>query len=119
MNSLMTGLPNRELAFAEIVWDNAPCAMKQIVDLCEEEFDWAITTTYTVMKRLTIKGFFENNKGIVTVLIDKARYEEIMAHEVVKGQFLGSLPSFVAAFTRKEHLTEKEKAEIIKIINGE
>ena len=119
MDSLSANLPKKELAFAEIVWNNAPCAMKKIVDLCGIEFGWAVTTTYTVMKRLTTKGFFENKNGTINVLISKAQYEELTALGVVKGHFLGSLPSFVAAFTRKEQLTEKDKAEILRIINGE
>ena len=45
-----------ESRFADIVWENAPVKTPELVKLCEEEFNWKRTTTYTVLKRLSNGG---------------------------------------------------------------
>ena len=45
MKNIKITLPEMELKFAEIVWKNAPCEMKKIVEISKIEFSWAVTTT--------------------------------------------------------------------------
>ena len=48
-----------ESRFADIIWDNEPMTTKQLVDLCAEELKWKRTTTYSILKKLSEKGFFK------------------------------------------------------------
>ena len=42
-----------ESRFADLIWENEPITTAQLIKLCEQEFDWKRTTTYTVLKRLS------------------------------------------------------------------
>ena len=107
-----------ESRFADIVWDRAPLSTSELIKLCEAEFDWKRTTTYTVLKRLSERGIFKNDNGTVTVLISKDEFYSMQSEKVVKESFGGSLPAFVAAFTSRQNLSDDEIAEIKSIIEN-
>ena len=54
---------------------------------------------------------------VVTSLISREDAQSAESAEVVDRTFSGSLPSFIAAFTRKKNLTKQEVDEIQKIID--
>ena len=106
-----------EARFAEIIWRNAPESTGELVKLCQRGLDWKRTTTYTVLKRLCERGLFRLENSVVTVLISR---EEIYARqrgEFVEESFGGSLPAFLAAFSRGRRLTDGEIDEIQKLID--
>lgn len=107
-----------EEKFAHLIWENEPLTSKQLVLLCEEKLNWKSTTTYTVLKKLCEKGIFQNEKSTVTSLIKKDDFYSLQSKQFVEETFDGSLPAFVAAFTKKNTLTEKEIEEIKKIIDN-
>ncbi len=45
-----------EARFAELIWSNEPIASGELVRLCDKEFGWKKSTTYTVLKRLCERG---------------------------------------------------------------
>lgn len=97
-----------EYRFCLILWEHEPVKSKELVRLCREKLGWKETTTYTVMKRLSERGVVKNENTIVTSLVSK---DEIQAAEIdalVEKTFEGSLPAFVAAFTRHQKLSERE-----------
>ena len=107
-----------ESRFADIVWERAPLSTSELIKLCEAEFNWKRTTTYTVLKRLSERGIFKNDKGTVTVLISKDEFYSMQSEKVVNESFGGSLPAFVAAFTSRQNLSDDEIAEIKSIIEN-
>lgn len=54
----------------------------------------------------------------MTSLVSKEEVLTAESTEVVEKTFSGSLPSFIAAFTRKKPLTQKEIDEIQQIIDA-
>ncbi len=115
MNEIRLGVI--EAKFADIVWESAPLSTAELIRLCEAEFHWKRTTTYTVLKRLSDRGIFKNDNGTVTVLISKDEFYSLQSEKVVNESFGGSLPAFVAAFTARQNLSESEIAEIRAIID--
>ena len=115
MNELRLGAA--ESRFADIVWKNEPLSAAELVKLCEEELHWKRTTTYTVLKRLSERGFFQNQGGTVTSLISRdefySRHSEMYVDEV----FNGSLPAFLAAFTSRKKLSDRELEELQRLID--
>lgn len=107
-----------ESRFADIVWERAPLTTAELIKLCEAEFGWKRTTTYTVLKRLSERGIFKNDGGTVTVIISKDDFYSMQSERVVNESFGGSLPAFIAAFTSRQNLSEKEIAEIRSIIEN-
>ena len=107
-----------EARFADIVWQNAPLTTKKLVELCAEELNWKRTTTYTVLKKLCIRGIFEMENSVVTVRITKDEFHAIQSEEFVEHNFQGSLPAFIAAFATRKTPTQKELAELKQLIDS-
>ena len=100
-------------------WKGAGLAKEKIVaNVCEAELGWKRTTTYTVLKRLCEKGIFQNDGGTVTSLLSREDFYARQSNRYVEETFHGSLPAFFAAFTRGKPLTEEERAEIRRMIDG-
>lgn len=113
-----TKLGTIESKFADIIWQNEPISTASLVRLCEKELDWKRTTTYTVLKRLSERGLFKNEKGTVTSLISKNDFYSMKTESFVNETFGGSLPAFLAAFTSRKKLSKEEIAEIRELIDG-
>lgn len=97
-----------ESRFADIIWQHEPLSSGELVKLCEQELEWKKSTTYTVLKKLCEKGIFQNNGGTVTSLIGKEDFCAMQSEQFVKDTFDGSLPAFVAAFTKRQTLSDEE-----------
>ena len=106
-----------ESKFADIIWDNEPISSTELVKICEKEFNWKKSTTYTVLKRLSNKGLFISNNGIVTSLISKEELQSVQSHNFVRETFQGSLPAFLTAFTSRNALTKEEVAYLKRLVN--
>lgn len=103
--------------FADMIWKHAPLTTGELVRLCERELGWKRTTTYTVLKKLCGRGIFENREGTVFVLIAKEEFYARQSERYVERSFGGSLPGFLAAFTSRRELSDREISEIQAIIN--
>lgn len=107
-----------ESRFADIVWGHEPLSTGELVKLCEAELNWKRTTTYTVLKRLSERGLFQMKDGIVTALIARDDYYAAQSEKFVEETFDGSLPAFIAAFTKRKSLSEEELKEIRRMIDS-
>lgn len=107
-----------ESRFAEIIWQNEPIASGNLVKLCEKELNWKKPTTYTVLRKLCEKGIFQNENGIVASKIKKDEFNAIQSEQFINEAFEGSLPSFLAAFSKRKSLSKKDIEEIEKMINS-
>lgn len=105
-----------ESRFADIIWEREPLSSSELSALSEKELGWKKTTSYTVLKRLCDKGIFQNEKGTVTSLISKQDFYAMQSERFVEETFQGSLPAFLAAFTRGKKLSEKEVTELRRMI---
>lgn len=110
-------LGNIEGKFADIIWKHAPLSTSELIKLCEQELGWKRTTTYTVLKKLSDRGIFENQNGTVKVLLSREEFLARQSERYVENSFGGSLPGFLAAFTSRRNLSEKDIAELQSIID--
>ena len=106
-----------EMRFADIIWENEPLASGELVKLCEKALNWKKSTTYTILRRVCDRELFQNQDGIVTSLVSKEEFFAVQCEQFVEETFHGSLPKFLAAFTRRKKLSEEEINELKKIIN--
>ncbi|MBQ4153335.1 MAG: BlaI/MecI/CopY family transcriptional regulator [Oscillospiraceae bacterium] len=106
-----------ESRFADIVWQNEPLSTKELVALCEKELSWKRTTTYTVLKKLCEKGIFLMENSTVTALIPKDEFYAIQSKQFVDETFHGSLPAFIAAFTKHQKISDAEIDEVQQMID--
>ena len=99
------------------MWANEPRKSSELVNLCREQLGWKPTTTYTVIKRLSERGVLKNENTVVTSLISKDEAQAAEINEMVEKTFEGSLPAFIAAFTRHQKLSEKEIDAVQEMID--
>lgn len=106
-----------EYRFCLILWENEPIKSGELVTLCREQLGWKPTTTYTVIKRLSERGVLKNENTVVTSLVSKDEVQAAEIDEMVEKTFEGSLPAFVAAFTKHRRLSEKEIDAVQEMID--
>lgn len=106
-----------EYRFCLIMWEHAPVTAVELSKLCQQQLGWKRTTTYTVIKRLGERGVLKNEDGTIIALVSKedAQVNEINA--LVEEKFQGSLPAFVAAFTKRRDISDAELAEVQRMID--
>ena len=110
-------IPESEYRFCLILWEREPIAATEMVKLCQEQLGWKRTTTYTVIKRLSERGILKMENGIVSSLVSKEEAEASEIEDLVEKKFGGSLPAFVAAFTKHQNVSEKELDELQRMID--
>ena len=106
-----------EYRFCLIMWEHEPITAVELVKLCQEQLGWKRTTTYTVIKRLGEKGVLQNDNGTITSLVSKDAVQAYEIGELVEKTFEGSLPAFVAAFTKHQNISEEELDEVQRMID--
>ena len=97
-----------EYRFCLILWEHEPIKSKELVKLCQEQLGWKATTTYTVIKRLAERGVLTNSNTVVTSLISKEAVQAAALNEMVDKTFEGSIPAFIAAFTKHRSISVQE-----------
>lgn len=106
-----------EYRFCLILWEHEPVTTSELVKLCQNQLGWKRTTTYTVIKRLGERNVLKNENGTVTALISKEAAQASEIDELVEKKFEGSLPAFVAAFTKRQALTANDLDELQLMID--
>lgn len=106
-----------EARYADMIWEHEPVTSSELVKLTAVEFNWKRTTAHNVLRRLIEKGLFKNENGTVTSVISRQEFYSMQSKKYVEDTFDGSLPAFLAAFTRNRALTPKETEAIRKMIN--
>ena len=106
-----------EYRFCLILWAHEPIKSSELVSLCKEQLGWKPTTTYTVIKGLSDRGVLKNENTVVTSLVSKDEVQAAEINEMVEKTFEGSLPAFVAAFTKHRKISEKEIDEVQRMID--
>lgn len=106
-----------EYRFCLILWEYEPIKSTELVRICQERLGWKETTTYTVIKRLINRGIVRNERTIVSSLVSKDAIQAAELNNLVERTFEGSIPSFVAAFTKHQKLSANEINEIQNMID--
>lgn len=107
-----------EYRFCLILWENEPVNSTRLVELCKQQLGWSKATTYTVIRRLAERGVVKNDNAMVTSLISKEQAQASRLDEMVEQTFEGSLPAFIAAFSRSQKLTRDEVEQLKELIDN-
>ena len=106
-----------EYRFCLILWAHEPVKSSELVALCRGQLGWKPTTTYTVIKRLAQRGVLVNEDTVVRSLVSKDEVQAAEINEMVEKKFEGSLPAFLAAFTRHRKMTDREIDQVQRMID--
>ena len=107
-----------EYRFCLLLWEHEPVNSTKLVALCKEHLGWTKATTYTVIRRLSERGVVKNENAIVTALISKEEAQRSRLEEMVEETFEGSMPAFIAAFSRSRKLTKHEVDQLQALIDS-
>lgn len=106
-----------EYRFCLLLWAHEPIKSGELAALCREKLGWKPTTTYTVIKRLSERGVLKNENTVVTALVTKEQVQTAELDEMVEKTFEGSLPAFIAAFTKRHALSDAELDAVQSMID--
>ena len=106
-----------EYRFCLILWEHEPVNSTRLVELCKARLGWSKATTYTVIRRLSERGVLKNENATVTSLISKEQAQEAELDELVEKTFEGSIPAFIAAFSRSKRLSAEEANQLRALID--
>lgn len=107
-----------EYRFCLLLWENEPVNSTKLVALCKEQLGWSKATTYTVIRRLAERGVLKNENTIVSTLISKEEAQRSRLEEMMEETFEGSMPAFIAAFSRSKRLTKTEVDQLQALIDS-
>ena len=107
-----------EYRFCLLLWENEPVNSTKLVSLCKEQLGWSKATTYTVIRRLAERGIVKNENAVVTALISKEEAQASRLNEMVEETFEGSMPAFIAAFSRSKKLSRREVDQLKQLIDS-
>ena len=110
-------LAEGEARFAKLIWQREPIVSSELVILCEKEFGWKKSTTYTVLKKLCDRGIFQNESAVVSSLLTEEEFNGFKSRKFVEESFGGSIPRFLTAFMGGKKLTKTQAEEIKKLID--
>lgn len=102
--------------FADLIWQNEPLSSSLLAKLAEEELGWKKSTSYTVLKRLCDRGIFTNQQGTVRSLLSREEFYAARGEQVLQEGFQGSLPAFLAAFSKRNKLSDQDIQELQELI---
>ena len=106
-----------EYRFCLLLWENEPVNSTRLVALCKEQLGWSKATTYTVIRRLAERGIVKNEDAVVSSLVSKADAQKARLEEMMEQTFEGSMPAFLAAFSRSKKLSKSEVQQLQDMID--
>ena len=92
--------------------------LEVVYQLCKDQLGWSKATTYTVIRRLAERGIVKNENAVVTALISKEEAQASRLNEMVEETFEGSMPAFIAAFSRSKKLSRREVDQLKQLIDS-
>lgn len=107
-----------DFRFMCVVWENEPVSSHDLVLKCNEQLGWKKSTTYTVLKKMSEKGFAKNEGSVINSLVAKNDVQKYESNRVVNTSFDGSLPSFLASFFGGKKISEDEAQELKRLIDN-
>ena len=107
-----------EYRFCLILWEHEPVNSTKLVELCKARLGWSKATTYTVIRRLSERGVLKNENTIVSSLVSKEQTQASRLEEMVEETFEGSMPAFIAAFSRSKKLSRREVDQLKALIEN-
>ena len=107
-----------EYRFCLILWEHEPVNATKLVQLAKENLGWSKATTYTVIRRLSERGVVKNENAVVTSLVSKEEAQKSRLNEMVEETFEGSMPAFIAAFSKSKRLSKDEVEQLRQLIDS-
>ena len=107
-----------EYRFCLILWENEPINSTKLVVLCKDQLGWSKATTYTVIRRLSERGVLKNENAVVSSILTKEQVQQAEMEDMMNKTFEGSIPAFIAAFSKSKKLSKTEVDQLQALIDS-
>lgn len=105
-----------EYRFMNLIWELEPVSSTELSKQALKVLGWKKSTCFTVLKKLTERGFIRNEEAVVTALVEKEQVLRYESEALLNRTFDGSLPAFLTAFLKDRRLTVEEAEELKRMI---
>jgi len=114
-------LSDAELAIMQILWANGETRASEVADIAKARHGWEKNTGYTFLHRLIKKeAVVRRDPGFYcTAACDRDSLLAQEAQEMVGKLYSGSIGQFVSAFFGGKAISQKEKEQLQKLIDGQ
>lgn len=114
-------IPNSEWIIMECLWDSAPMTVTQIAKAMEEDVGWTSSTTKTLIRRMTAKGYlrFQDNGKARQYYPTLSRSKVVVAEteDFLSRLYNGSLGLMVNTLADQRSLSKHEIQELRAILD--
>lgn len=110
-------ISDSELKLMELIWANESIRSGELVTMAFNDLGWKKSTVYTVIKKLSGKGFVKSENAVITPLCSRDEVLTERSESLISKAYGGSLPMFLTAFLQKERITKAEAEELKKLID--
>lgn len=122
MKKSLTPLGESEMEILHHVWDLGEATVADVKERIMQDRKVAYTTVMTIMKNLYTKGYLKYRKDGATYVYSAAQDPENvqfnLVGKLIDKVFKGSTSALVQTLVSNENLSDDEKAEIRKLIDG-
>lgn len=105
-----------EYKLLDIVWELEPINSTELTKVCKQKLGWKKPTTYTMIRKLSMRGILKNENATVTALIKREQVQKYESELLLKKSFGNSLPAFLASFLQDKKLSKQDAEKINKMI---
>ena len=113
-------LTGAEWNLMECLWESAPRTGREAVAFMKAHVGWSRSTTLTMLRRMTEKGFIEAREqdGLLSYSPLIRRHDAVMRETegFLNRVYHGSLSLLLSSLTQKQHLTQPEIDELHGIL---
>ncbi len=115
-------ISDSEKIIMDSLWQSSPKTAKQIIENLDPDLKWVDKTVKSLINRLLKKEAIcfnkQGRKYLYFPLLERENYIENAVDTFVNRIFNGSVSSLVAAFSKKEKLSQHELSELKQLIKA-
>lgn len=115
-------LGERELQILNTIWELGTASVSDVHGILSESEEIAYTTVMTTMKKLADKGYLSfdevDKKYVYRPRINPGEVRQGLLTDLISSAFRGSPLSLVRTLVQDESLSDKEREEIRRLIEG-
>lgn len=117
----MQKLAKREEQIMQVLWDNGPLFVKEIVPFLPDPKPH-YNSVSTMVRILATKGFIDHEafgkSHRYFAKVKKEEYQSKAVNDLVGGFFNNSYADMITFFAKKEKISEEELTDILKLIKN-
>ena len=114
-------LTNAEWGLMECLWEDAPRTAMQAANCMKESVGWAKSTTLTMLRRMTDKGYILcDDSGSAKRYVPAIQRGDAVTQETkdfLNKVYCGSVSMMMSTITKKQELSQQEIDELYRILN--